>query len=372
MSVKLLNLFSPQSRIIQDYAWLERHLGPMVPIEVVVRFDHDNPLTMIERMQFVDRVEQKLDALDKVGGTMSAATFAPPLPTGGDAGQTTRRVVFGRRLEQKRPHFESLNYLRTTEEGELWRISARVEALNSLDYGQFVDDMKQEVGPMLAEAEAAGRGRIEAVYTGIVPLVYKAQRTLLEDLLSSFMTSFVLIGAMMALMLRGLRAGLVSMLPNILPATVAFGAMGLSGTLCDIGSMMTAGAAMGIAVDDTVHFLTWFRRGLSRGLSRMEAIKDAYTQCATAMIQMTIVCGMGILAFGFSSFVPTSRFAWLMATMLGLGLLGDLILLPAILAGPLGRYFTPPGGKPAAEPAATAESSAEPAPGEMELLPAAS
>jgi len=366
MSVKLLNLFSPESRIIQDYAWLERHLGPMVPIEVVVRFDNNSPLSMLQRMQVVERIERKLDSVEKVGGTMSAATFAPGLPTGGSAGNTTRRVVLGRRLEQNRDHFESLRYLRQTDDGELWRISARVEALNSLDYGHFVNEMRRQVEPVLQEAEQAGQGRIEAVYTGIVPLVYKAQRTLLEDLLSSFLTSFVLIAGMMALMLRNVPAGLVAMLPNVLPASVLFGSMGLLGIQCDIGSMMTAGVAMGIAVDDTVHFLTWFRRGLARGLSRVDAIKDAYVQCATAMIQMTIVCGLGIFVFALSSFVPTSRFAWLTAGMLGVALLGDLILLPALLAGPLGKLFTP------ARPESTAAAPAlVPAANGIELEPVA-
>jgi predicted RND superfamily exporter protein len=344
MSVKLLNLFSPDARIIQDYAWLEQHLGPMVPIEVVVRFDKNNSLTMLERMQLVDRIERKLDALEKVGGTMSAATFAPNLPTGGGASLTTKRVVLGRKLEQNRDYFRAMHYLHRTDNEELWRISARVEALNSLDYGQFVSDLRREVEPVLDEAEKGKPGSIEAAYTGIVPLVYKAQRTLLEDLGSSFFSSFLLIGAVMAVMLRSVRAGMVSMLPNIFPATVLFGGMGMLGTLCDIGSMMTAGTALGIAVDDTIHYLTCFRRGLAAGMSRTEAIKYAYDHCATAMLQTTIVCGLGFLVFALSSFVPTSRFAWMMAATLLTGVVGDLIWLPALLAGPLGKLFEPKKG----------------------------
>jgi hypothetical protein len=57
------------------------------------------------------------------------------------------------------------------------------------------------------------------------------------------------------------------------------------------------------------------------------------------MLHSTLICGLGLLVFAFSSFVPTSRFAWLMAAMLAIALLGDLLLLPALLAGPLGRFF---------------------------------
>jgi predicted RND superfamily exporter protein len=146
---------------------------------------------------------------------------------------------------------------------------------------------------------------------------------------------------MMIGLLRSVRAGLVAMLPNIFPAVVLFGTMGLSGTLCDIGSMMTAGAAMGIAVDDTIHFLTWFRRVRDTAPSRDAAIRRAHAHCAPAMVKTTLICGLGLLVFSLSSFVPTSRFAWLMAAMLGVGLVGDLIFLPALLSGPLGRYFDP-------------------------------
>jgi predicted RND superfamily exporter protein len=92
-------------------------------------------------------------------------------------------------------------------------------------------------------------------------------------------------------------------------------------------------------VDDTIHYLSWFQRGLREGASRREAIALAYDRCSGAMLQTTLVCGLGLLVFAFSSFIPTSRFAWLMASMLGTGLIGDLVLLPALLAGPLGKFF---------------------------------
>jgi len=338
-SVKLLNLFSPSSRIIQDYTWMERHVGPMVPIELVLRFPHENSQSIVDRLELVKRVEGKLRELEKVGGTMSAATFAPEPAAGRGGRQLTQRVLFKRRLEQQRDYLYSTQYLRAAEAGELWRISARVEALNSIDYGQFIVDIKNAVEPILQESKATGGGVVEPTYTGIVPLVYKAQRTLLNDLAVSFVSAFLLIGAAMACLVRGILPGLVSMIPNIFPAVIAFGAMGISGTLCDIGSMMTAGAAMGIAVDDTIHFLSHFRSHLAAGRSRRDAIRLSYDECAAAMVQSSVVCAFGLLVFALSAFVPTARFAWLMSGMLLLALLADLILLPALLAGPLGSLF---------------------------------
>ncbi len=117
---------------------------------------------------------------------------------------------------------------------------------------------------------------VSAVYTGLVPVVYKAQRTLLDSLIKSTMWAFGMISVVMMLLLRSPRAGLLSMLPNVFPVLVVFGIMGWSNVQVDIGSMMTASVAMGIAVDDTIHFLTWFRRGLDEGRSRPRAILLAY------------------------------------------------------------------------------------------------
>jgi multidrug efflux pump subunit AcrB len=111
--------------------------------------------------------------------------------------------------------------------------------------------------------------------------------------------------------------------------------------MVDIGSMMTASVAMGVAVDDTIHFLNWFRLGLNSGLERREAIQQSYQRCAAAMTQTTIIGGLGLSVFAASTFTPTQRFGVLMLTLLAAALVGDLIFLPALLVSPLGRFFSP-------------------------------
>jgi len=122
---------------------------------------------------------------------------------------------------------------------------------------------------------------------------------------------------------------------------IIFGFMGWSGINVDIGSMMTASVAMGVAVDDTIHFLTWFRWGLDEGMSRRDAIMVAYRRVGRAMMQTTAIGGLGLAIFALSTFTPTQRFGYLMLTLLAAALVGDLIFLPALLAGPLGGIFRP-------------------------------
>ncbi len=205
--------------------------------------------------------------------------------------------------------------------------------------------------------DVEGAGPIQVVYTGLIPVIYKAQRTLLASLANSIGLAFVLIAGVMVFLLNpgrapfgwftpgnlrdGLIAGLIAMIPNIFPLLLVFGVMCYMGIEIDIGTMMTASVAMGVAVDDTIHFLSWFREYLDRGMNRVDAVIETYRRVGPAMTQTTVVGGLGLFVFALSTFTPTQRFGTLMLVMLATALVGDLILLPALLAGPAGRFFKP-------------------------------
>ena len=79
-SVHIETLFGHHSRILQDYAWIEEHVGPLVPVEVILDFRRDCPLSPIDRFQMVDRVEDELRNVEHVQGTMSCAKLLPAIP----------------------------------------------------------------------------------------------------------------------------------------------------------------------------------------------------------------------------------------------------------------------------------------------------
>lgn len=587
-SVQLLKLFDSKARIIADYGYLESNFGKLVPMELVIRVppvmiskrtnkpevvtdpdrslgsrsatadtsasgsapvdvalggqaptEYRHPLTLLQRAEAVDLIDTAVrrtlgeSGTGVIGRTMSAVTFLPPLPEPSSS-YSPVRSRFESGLAKSLDDLSTSDFFRYEKSGpfdgsELWRVSLRVGALNDVDYGQFVDDLRKTVAPVLdayrardlilsaceaaasdrqssadaaanpvmkrkieaprvlllgyrepqsmgqedfleigspaerdreiAAAIAAGRqsdlirtdrlyvsalaellagerirrpvwidvdsdqakvkpgdaqwqslleavdvvvllgdqqaidaetlasqvehfvdarssslpraeptligsvptelnpGPLEAIYTGIVPVVYKAQRTLLISLIQSIFLAFVMIAVVMILLLTpgkfpaalfrprpfgyGVVAGLIAMVPNVFPLVVVFGAMGHAMTLVDIGTMMTASVAMGIAVDDTIHFLTWFRLHIDRGMTRVEAIIETYRRVGPAMMQTTLVAGLGLFVFALSTFAPTQKFGTLMLVMLGVALVGDLVLMPALLASPLGSWFAP-------------------------------
>ncbi|MGB6045489.1 MAG: MMPL family transporter [Pirellulales bacterium] len=342
-TARLEDLFRPSARILKDYEWLETNVGSLVPIEIIVRIPKASQRTVMERLQLVESLRKTVNGVEGIDCTVSAATFAPPLPDEQDSGwrKAAGRAVMTRKLESSLKRFAGIGYMVEDGEFEAWRISARVSSTARVDYGRVLQELETRIEPLLADAKEPGIAEVAATYCGGVPLVHKAQDQLLKDLINSFLLAFVIIAAAMSVLLRSIWAGLVSMIPNVLPAALVFGVMGWLGMKIEIGSLLTATAALGIAVDDTLHFIMSFRRGLFSGRTRRQAIRYAYERCGLAMVQTSLICGLGMLVFSLSPFAPIARFGWLMAAMLGAALIGDLIVLPAILKGWLGRAFLP-------------------------------
>ena len=486
-SIDLLELFDSQARILKDYRWLEKNLGMLVPLEIVIRFDKDSIASSSEnrperpetdeskiaedstRLTFLERMETTVQIQDVirnkfgengtkiVGRSMSAATFASSLPTPEKSSVNfLKRRAYNKALESKRDVLMSAGFLRIDQSNgaELWRISLRVAAFEGVDYGTFVHELRDAVSPIIdahgdrvrvlrqiaswtgdpkftgkkvviwdpatkkedgsneattakvrsdeiaallskarlsvqklsvdpasmpvtqlqklsefdaviltgafsnsdigtlgvtlgkvidlqAVAPDGPKAMVSSVYTGVVPIVYKAQRALLQSLVESTMWSFLTITPLMMFVSRSIRAGFVAMIPNVLPIFIIFGAMGWLNIPIDIGSMMSASIALGVAVDNTIHFLSWFRVDVKQIKNRREAIIASYKRCATPTLQAACISGLGLSVFAFSTFTPTQRFGWLMLTILVAGVVAELILLPAILAGPLGKAFEP-------------------------------
>jgi len=293
-------------------------------------------LSRWEQMQLVQSIERTVKRSTAVSATLSAATFEPYVPSG--------RSVLGRvnrqaKIDLWQESFDSLvdaKLVHVSEGETYWRISLRVAALNDIDYGDFLGTVTLNVDQQIDHFGVDG---MSATLTGGIPLIYKAQHQILRDLMVSFLTAFLIITLIMIVVLRSVQAGIVAMVPNVFPPLVVFGAMGWFNFSIAMGSVMTASVALGIAVDDTLHFLTWYRRGTVEGLSRFASIRHAFEHCAKAVIDTSLICSLGVAPFLFGVFMPTAKFSALLMIMLMTALPGDLILLPAMLAGPVGILF---------------------------------
>lgn len=351
-SIKIMRFFAPNTPIIHTYQWLEGHLGAMVPMEVIIRVnEQDCPLSFLEQLELVQHVQERIEQLEHVGSTISAVNFATELPARTNwpsaRAWTPARITLDSRLQKRRERLEKTGYLDSGEGERLWRVSIRVGSLNDIDYGEFIHRVEHVVRPVLAQQLAqqvvsAESGElvpvqgIEATYTGMVPVVYKAQRSLLDGLLFGFGSDLALIVIAIVVLMRHWSSGLLICLTSVFPAVLIFGGLCWSDIIVDIGTVMTPSVALGVTIDDVVHFLLWFRRGIEKGMTRRDSVLLAYQGCARAMYQSWGVIGLGLSMFALSSFVPTMRFGALMVALLTAGLVSNLFFLPALLSGPLG------------------------------------
>ena len=205
------------------------------------------------------------------------------------------------------------------------RVTISAETLDSqevLELNARAEDWLKENAPHVAGVNSTGPAALFA---------YIGQRNI-RAMLVGTMVVLLAISAILLFALRSLRLGLISIVPNLVPAVLGFGVWGL--TVGQVGLSLSVVVAMtvGIVVDDTVHFLSKYRRARREyGQGPEEAVRHAFDTAGRALVTTTVVLVAGFLIFVFSPFVPTAQVGVLTAMIIAFALVADLTLLPALL-----------------------------------------
>jgi predicted RND superfamily exporter protein len=333
-STKFTDMFPTQSRVNQDMYWIEANLGPISTIEVLMKFSDSCVLTSFEKLQYVQQIGESLRAQPEIGGVMSAASVLPGWSDSNSVGAVARRAAVRNAIQNNLSTLKEQGWIAEANDEEIWRLICKVSATSSKDYGELVALVKGTCDAVLDGWPSNDSVRLE--YTGLTPIMHQTQITLLRDLGYSFLTAFLLITPLMMWITRSWRGGLLVMIPNVLPVTIVFGMMGWMGFSLDIAGILTASVAMGIAVDDTLHFVCWYMHALRSTNSRKQAVFESFKACSAAMFHTTLISCLSMMPFLFAGFLPTQQFAKLMILMLSGAIVGDLLVLPALLMSPWG------------------------------------
>ncbi len=351
---KVIRYFPENSRLVQDTRSIEQGLSGTASVDTIVRFSTDaqENLRFLERMEIVREVESAVRENPHISGALSLADFQPVIQPPPDDAKTLHKIRYNKRSSEterriKTEETSARAFLVQAEEAsapsasgapvlnaagdELWRITAQASVLTDVDYMHLTDELEACVAGITGTHDG-----VEHVVTGTVPLFLRTQQAVLESLIRSFGLAFGIIAVVMIVLLRNPLAGLLSMLPNLMPIGVVFGLISWCGFRVDVGSMVTASVALGIAVDGTLHLLTWFRDGINSGQSRRDAMVRALSHCGPAMWQTSAAIGIGLLMLYPAELLMISRFGWLMSAMVAAALVADVVLLPALMVGPLG------------------------------------
>ena len=138
--------------------------------------------------------------------------------------------------------------------------------------------------------------------------------------------------AVLILALRSFRLGLLSLVPNLLPAGLAFGLWGLLVGEVNLAVSMVSGMTLGIVVDDTIHFLSkYLRARREKNLDARMAVRYAFANVGRAILVTSVILVAGFLVLAQSSFAMNSSMAILTAIAITMALVADFLLLPALL-----------------------------------------
>ena len=205
------------------------------------------------------------------------------------------------------------------------RVTISAETLYSrevLELNARAEAWLKENAPHVAGVNSTGPAALFA---------YIGQRNIRAMLIGT-MVVLLAISAILLFALRSLRLGLISIVPNLVPAVLGFGVWGLTVGQVSLSLSVVVAMTVGIVVDDTVHFLSKYRRARrEHGQSPEEAVRYAFDTAGLALFTTTVVLVAGFLIFVFSPFVPTAQVGVLTALIIAFALIADLTLLPALL-----------------------------------------
>ena len=211
-----------------------------------------------------------------------------------------------------------------TPDGSYLRIASQGVDMGSHNYFEL-KRRTEEKAASLFEPPASYR------VTGRSLLATRALSNIVRDMLVSFFSAFGIIFVAVSLLYRSVKAGLITMIPNVIPLVVTIGFMGLFGITLRLSTVVIFAVCLGMAVDDTIHYLTRFREELGRTGDYVLSMYTTLRTAGRAIVLTTLIMIAGFLVFLSSGFKATQDFGLLTSVALTSSLLGSLFFLPAAL-----------------------------------------
>jgi len=205
------------------------------------------------------------------------------------------------------------------------QINVKLQSMSSKLVLQHVEDADR-----MAKEAFAGTD-ISVLTTGAGRLFSTLDHYLVDSQLSSFGTAFVTVFGVIFIVFRSWRFGALTILPNVLPVVAVLGVMGYLDISMNIATVMVASVALGVVDDDTIHFISRYRRETARGAGTDEAIAIATTHEGRAALTTAIINSCSFAVLAMSEYKPTAWFGGLLALTMVVAFLAEVFILPATI-----------------------------------------
>lgn len=324
-----LEYFPKKSPIITAHDYIQEEIGGTMGPEIVIETKESGGAKNPVVLQKVDKLQTWLESFPFVNRTISITNVIKEMnktlnqddesfyKIPNDRNQIAEILLL---YTMGLPEGSSITEHMSMDESKL-RVSvlwSLHDSNESLKYLRLIEAKIKELG-------------LNGYNTGKIPLYKEMTGHIVTTFLSSIGLAVFIVSLLMLLVLRSLKLAFLSMLPNIIPLCFGGGFLVLLNKELDIGCAIVSSVALGIAVDDTIHFLANYLKQLETGVSSENAIKDVIIHTGPALISTTIILFFAFGCFAFADFVPNVYFGILISLILISALVVDLVFLPALL-----------------------------------------
>lgn len=330
---QIFRMLDESTKTVQDIRFVEKNLSPAQTLELFLESD-PNAFKQPQMWKKVSELEKRIREIPDVISTdsyESVLTYLSNITM--DKPNETRDIYSDPNLIPQLLFMTSLSaggkritekYI--SENFDKARISILINNSPDKPIGQTISEVQG-----IADQVMKGAGK--ATVTGDLVLVSAQTEALIDDQVESMFIAAFLITIIMMIQLRSFVLGLICLIPNIPPVAAVFGLMGWFGISLDMVTVFAATVAIGLAVDNTIHYMTQLKREMSfhPETSIEEHVFRTYRFTARQIASWSVVTLLGFLALSGSPFRPVVFFGILGCSAITLGLFGDLIFLPALI-----------------------------------------
>ena len=209
-------------------------------------------------------------------------------------------------------------------------ISISAYNAGSYQYQAFFTEMEEEIADTFAGLESE-IPELQVTVTGGMAIMMRMADDLARSQYTSLLLALGIISVIMIVTLGSFQGGLLAMIPNMIPAVLSFGLMGLFGLPLDADTLLIAPIIIGIAVDDTIHFMTHYRIDLARTGSISKALISTIRDVGQAVMFTTMILALSFALLSFSGHLGMAKMGFFGAIAIFFALLCDLFLIPAMI-----------------------------------------
>jgi uncharacterized protein len=343
------SFFRPSDPIRQATDIISRQLAGSMAFNVVVDSTTRDVMKQWETLRRIRTLQEAIDALPGVDKTVSFVDYCLLIDRGVQEGGGSLEVSpEGELIEPStQPAGKKTTFLDNPEQlkGVMQLLTGRPKSFalvvnqdfsrtnilvrTSLSRSNDIAATVEKINTLAAEILPP---ELKARPTGSIILLTKTTGDIVSGQVQSLTLTAAVIFILMAAMFLSARVGVIAMIPNLFPIVIFFGLMGVTGVALNFGTNIIASIALGLAVDDTLHIMCRLSSELRNTDKEGHALVETLSTVGKPALYYSGLLVLGFLTLGTSNFVPIQAFGLLSAATIVIGVIGELLLLPAMLA----------------------------------------